>query len=134
MNDVKITCFEDLRVWQQGQELAADIYLLTETNKFIKTDFSLKDQLKSCSISISDNIAEGFEYNNNPDYYKFLRIAKGSCGELANKLLFIKRMKFDDESKLNQLITRTKALGNQIGALLIKVKSKIITDKKTKIT
>lgn len=132
MKNEKIQCFEDLRIWQQGQDLAVDIYMLADNNKFIKTDSSLKDQLKSCSISISDNIAEGFEYNNNPDYYKFLRIAKGSCGELANKLHFLKKMKFDEETLLNDLISRAKSLGNQIGALINKVKAKILSEKKRK--
>ena len=72
----KIISFEDLIVWQKAQELAVKIYQLAESNKFIKNDFTLKDQLKRSAISISDNIAEGFEYNNNPDFYRFLRIAK----------------------------------------------------------
>lgn len=58
----KIVSFEDLIIWQKAQELAAKIYQLADTNKFIVKDFTLKDQLKSASISISDNIAEGFEY------------------------------------------------------------------------
>jgi four helix bundle protein len=64
----KIVSFEDLIIWQKAQELAIKIYRLADTNKFIKNDFKLKDQLKSASISISDNISEGFEYNNNPDF------------------------------------------------------------------
>lgn len=67
----KITCFEDLIIWQKAQELAEKIYNLAELNKFIQKDFSLKDQLRSAALSISDNIAEGFEYNNNPDFIAF---------------------------------------------------------------
>jgi four helix bundle protein len=70
----KITCFEDLIVWQKAQDIAVKIYKLAEENDFIKRDFSLKDQFKRAAVSISDNIAEGFEYNNNPDFYRFLRI------------------------------------------------------------
>src|SRR3989337_878787 len=93
----KIVSFEDLIIWQKVQELAAKIYQLADTNKFIVKDFTLKDQLKSASISISDNIAEGFEYNNNPDFHRFFRIAKGSCGETCNKILFVKGLKYIDE-------------------------------------
>ena len=95
----KITCFEDLIIWQKAQELAEKIYILAESNKFIQKDFSLKDQLRSAALSISDNIAEGFEYNNNPDFYRFLRMAKGSCGEIRNKVRFILRMKFIEEKE-----------------------------------
>ena len=72
----KIISFEDLIIWEKAQQLAVKIYQLADTNKFIVKDFTLKDQLKSSSISISDNIAEGFEYNNNPDFHRFLRISK----------------------------------------------------------
>ncbi len=128
----KIISFEDLIVWQIAQELAVKIYQLAESNKFIKNDFTLKDQLKRSAISISDNIAEGFEYNNNPDFYRFLRIAKGSCGELRNKILFIKRLKNIEEIIGNDLNREATMLGRQLGELLKKVKLKMASEKKPK--
>ena len=128
----KIISFEDLVVWQKAQELAVKIYHLAELNKFIKNDFTLKDQLKRSAISISDNIAEGFEYNNNPDFYRFLRIAKGSCGELRNKILFIKRLKNIEETIGNELNKEATMLGGQLGELLKKVKLKMASEKKPK--
>lgn len=121
----KITSFEDLLIGQKAQELAEKIYKLVDDNKIISKDFSLKDQLKSAALSISDNIAEGFEYNNNPDFFRFLRISKGSCGEIRNKLLFIKRMSYEDHAVIINLCNETKELGNQIGKLMEKVKAKI---------
>lgn len=121
----RITSFEDLVVWQKAQELAAKIYLLADTNRCIVRDFTLRNQLKSAAISISDNIAEGFEYNNNADFHRFLRIAKGSCGEIRNKILFLQRMGYVDEVTSIDLIEATKALGRQIGRLIITVKEKI---------
>ena len=41
-------------------------------------------------MSLSDNITEGFEYNNNPDFIRYLKYAKGSCGELRSKLIILK--------------------------------------------
>lgn len=128
----KITSFEDLIIWQKAQELAEKIYLLADNNKFITKDFSLKDQLKSAALSISDNIAEGFEYNNNPDFHRFLRISKGSCGEIRNKILFIKRMKFIDENEAILLCNETRILGNQIGELIKKVKARISSARNTR--
>jgi len=130
----KIASFEDLIIWQKAQELAVKIYDLADSNKFIVKDFTLKDQLKSASISISDNIAEGFEYNNNPDFHRFLRISKGSCGETRNKVLFVKRLKYIDESTGNSLNAEAKLLAQQIGELIKKVKQKITEDKKIKPT
>ena len=128
----KIISFEDLIVWQKAQELAVKVYQLAELNKFIKNDFTLKDQLKRSAISISDNIAEGFEYNNNPDFYRFLRIAKGSCGELRNKILFMKRLNNIEETIGNDLNREATALGRQLGELLKKVKLKMASEKKHK--
>lgn len=128
----KIVSFEDLIIWQKAQELAAKIYQLADTNKFIVKDFTLKDQLKSASISISDNIAEGFEYNNNPDFHRFLRIAKGSCEETCNKILFVKRLKYIDENLGINLKEDATLLSRQIGELIKKVKQKITEDKKNK--
>jgi len=128
----KIISFEDLVVWQKAQELAVKIYHLAELNKFIKNDFTLKDQLKRSAISISDNIAEGFEYNNNPDFYRFLRIAKGSCGELRNKILFIKRLNNIEEAIGNDLNREATMLGRQLGELLKKVKLRMASEKKPK--
>lgn len=128
----KITCFEDLVIWQKAQEIAEKVYKLADSNSFIQKDLSLKNQLKSASLSISDNIAEGFDYNNNPDFYKFLRIAKGSCGETRNKLLFIKRMEYIDESTAKKLSEETNILGRQIGELMKKVKNRIQSEKNSR--
>jgi four helix bundle protein len=121
----KITCFEDLIIWQKAQDIAVKIYHLVEENNFIKKDFSLKDQFKSAAISISDNIAEGFEYNNNPDFHRFLRISKVSCGEIRNKIHFAKCLGFITEIMALDLINEVKTLGSQIGELMKKVKLKI---------
>jgi four helix bundle protein len=125
----KIKCFEDLIIWQKAQDMAVKIYKLVEQTDFIKKDFSLKDQFKTAVLSISDNIAEGFEYNNNPDFYRFLRISKGSCGEIRNKIHFIKRLEFISVEAAMELITEAELLGNQIGELMKKVKQKIKSSK-----
>jgi four helix bundle protein len=126
----KITSFEDLVIWQKAQDIAVKIYKLVEENDFIKKDFSLKNQFKSAAISISDNIAEGFEYNNNPDFFRFLRLSKGSCGEIRNKILFARRLEFINGSIAQSLIDEVKFSGNQIGGLMKKVKERIVLSKK----
>jgi len=109
----------------KAQDIAVKIYKLVEENNFIKKDFSLKDQFKSAAISIYDNIAEGFEYNNNPDFHRFLRISKGSCGEIRNKIHFARRLESITETTAQSLISEIKILGSQIGELMKKVKVRI---------
>jgi four helix bundle protein len=82
---MKITKFEDLNIWKLSIGITKSIYNLTEKNKFSK-DFGLRDQIRRASVSISSNIVEGFEKNNNNEFIRFLKIAKGSAGEVKNQL------------------------------------------------
>ncbi len=125
----KVICFEDLAIWRNAQELAVKIYKVIESSQIIRKDFSLTNQLRSAVLSISDNIAEGFEYNNNPDFYRFLRIAKGSCAELRSKIHFIKKMQYFEDDITWSLLKEITDLGKQIGLLMKKVKFRIRTTK-----
>jgi four helix bundle protein len=60
----KIERFEDLDIWNEAVDIGVEIYKLTSSSKLEK-DYSSKDQLRRAAISISNNIAEGFEYNSN---------------------------------------------------------------------
>ena len=71
----KIECFEDLFIWQKAIEFAKEIYLITE-KKGLKNDFGLKNQMRDSAVSISSNIAEGFERRSRKEYLNFLNIAK----------------------------------------------------------
>ena len=79
--------FEDLEIWKIA--IAADVYLLCDTEP-LKSDWGMKDQIRRAACSLSDNIAEGFEYNNNADFIRFLVYAKGSAGEFRSKLTILK--------------------------------------------
>ncbi len=121
-----ITSFEKLDIWNKAQELGALIYLLCDANSRIIKDFSFKDQIKRAALSISNNIAEGFEYNNNNDFYRYLRIAKGSCGEVQNCLLFSLKINYTNPQETGPIIEYTRTLGSQIGKLM-----KYLKDHKT---
>ena len=74
-----INLFEDLQIWQEARRLAKEIHLIAiETD--LKSDFRFKEQIKSSSGSVMDNIAEGFERDGNIEFRQFLSIAKGSAG------------------------------------------------------
>jgi four helix bundle protein len=53
--------FENLKVWHRAIELAVSVYKATESNKSLKQDFGLRDQMRRSSVSISSNISEGDE-------------------------------------------------------------------------
>jgi len=74
-----------LQVWQDSRNLVKSIYELTSNGSFSK-DYGLRDQIQRASVSIMNNIAEGFERNNNKEYIKFLGYSKGSAGEVRSML------------------------------------------------
>jgi four helix bundle protein len=79
---MKIMLFEDITTWQKSQELAI---LLYKEFKGIH-DFGFKNQLLRAAVSISNNIAEGFERNSDKDFSKYLHISKGSCSEVKSMI------------------------------------------------
>jgi four helix bundle protein len=69
---MKILKFEDSFVRQKSQILATEVRNIIKLNK----DYSFKDQLLRASVSVSNNIAEGFERKTNKELKQFLFIAK----------------------------------------------------------
>jgi four helix bundle protein len=99
----KIETFEDLEIWNKAIDLYVEVYSKCE-NSSLKNDFSAKDQLKRAILSISNNIAEGFEYENNLQFMRFLRYSKGSAGEVRSMIHAFYRTKQIDEATHKKLI------------------------------
>lgn len=55
--------FEDLEIWKEARRLSKLIFELT-----LQPEFKLKEQIKSASGSIMDNIAEGSERGGNMEF------------------------------------------------------------------
>lgn len=83
--------FEDLPVWNSAIELAVQVYALTDRVQFRRRR-SLRDQLERAAVSVSNNIAEGFERGTNNELLSFLYIARGSAGEVRSMLCLMERL------------------------------------------
>ena len=94
----KAESFEELEIWQKSIDLAIDFYTLIKT-ELLSKDYSLCDQIKRAVISVSNNIAEGFEYGSNKQFIKFLFIAKGSLGELRSMVILLDRLAYINTDK-----------------------------------
>jgi four helix bundle protein len=94
--------FEDLDLWKDAVKMGVLIYKITEEGKMAR-DFGARDQLRRAAISVSNNIAEGFEYNNNKAFVRFLMYAKGSAGELRSQLFVLKEAGIIEENKFHPL-------------------------------
>ncbi|MFZ0036195.1 MAG: four helix bundle protein [Candidatus Acidiferrales bacterium] len=88
---MKYNRFEELPVWSAAQDLAARIYSFTAKPSFIRQR-SLRDQLERAAVSISNNIAEGFERGTTQELLTFLYIARGSAGEVRSMLCLLERL------------------------------------------
>ncbi len=82
----KIKSFEDIQSWKKARALNKLIYSITLENIEFKKDYGLRDQIRRSSISITSNIAEGFDRETNKEFKRFLYIAKGSAAELKSQL------------------------------------------------
>jgi four helix bundle protein len=85
----EVTTFEDLEVWKRGCNLTVDIHVALAESK----DFALRGHMERSSLSIPSNIAEGAERDSTPEFIRFLRYSKGSCGELRTQLYVAERIR-----------------------------------------
>ena len=87
---MKIIKFEDILSWQKANKLALNTYSIFNLNK----DYWFRDQIQRCCVSISNNIAEGFERKSNNEFKRFLYIAKWSCWEFRSMLYLAKDLEY----------------------------------------
>src|SRR6267378_4702470 len=95
---MKYSRFEELPVWQSAIELAVQMYQLSSRPAF-KTRYSLRDQIERAAVSVSNNIAEGFERGTTQELLTFLYIARGSCGEVRSMLCLLERLPVFEDLK-----------------------------------
>jgi len=93
------------------------IYRTTKLDAF-QHDFSLKDQLRRSALSISSNIAEGYERETIKEFIRFLYIAKGSCGELRSQIYVSNKIGFLLEDNFNEIYDLSKILARKIQSLI----------------
>lgn len=91
--------FEEMKVWQETRNFVQNIYRTFRNNR----DFGFKDQIQRAAVSILNNIAEGFERNSDPEFARFIKIAKASCGEVRSMLYVaedLNYLPFDEAERL----------------------------------
>jgi four helix bundle protein len=116
----KTESFEDILVWQKGMEIVKQVYLISREGELCR-DFALRDQLRRAAISISTNIAEGFERASRKEYVNFLNYAKGSTGEVRSLLNVAVELGYLEPSQYEVLrqavLELSRYLANQIKSL-----------------
>ncbi len=113
-----IKTFEELPIWRLSLKITKEIYDITSINRFSK-DFGLRDQIRRAIVSVSSNIVEGFEKSNNNEFVRFLKIAKGSVGEVRNQLHIALAISYISNIEFKRLNEELINLGGQIGGFTL---------------
>jgi four helix bundle protein len=119
-----IKTFEDLKVWRDARLFVKMIYSFTN-NERMKNDFGYKDQLRRASVSILNNIAEGFERNNNKEYIRFLMYSKASVGEVRSMLYIALDIGYITQDQFNTAYEASLDIIKQLSNFIKYLKSNI---------
>ncbi|MDX9942025.1 MAG: four helix bundle protein [Bacteroidales bacterium] len=130
---MKVSHFEDLEVWKEARVLSQLVFKLTSCEKFSK-EFGLKNQIRNASGSVMDCIAEGFEREGNKEFFQFLSISKGSCGETRSQAYRAFDYHLISETDLNQLIETTTRLSKKNSSLYVLSPNKRLQRNQIQIT
>lgn len=109
--------FEDLEIWKLARELVRDVYELTQKKEFSK-DYSLKDQIRRSSVSVMNNISEGFESRTTKRFIDYLGRSKGSCGETRSVSYVALDCKYITESEFRMLYERCTTISKKTRKLM----------------
>ena len=114
---MRYTRFEDLPVWNTAIELAVEVYALTARPQF-RSHRTLRDQIERAAVSVSNNIAEGFERGTNNELVAFLYISRGSAGEVRSMLCLLNRLSpFQSlDTEINSVKMKAESCSRQLKA------------------
>ena len=114
---MKYARFEDLPVWKDAIELAVRTFALTARPCF-RGHAGTRTQLENAVLSISNNIAEGFERGTTQETLTFIYISRGSAGETRSMYCFIERLaEFEDfRSEISDLKLKAESISRQLRA------------------
>jgi len=111
---MKFERFEEIIAWQMSKALVTEIYRIF--NKSI--DYNYKNQILRASISVMNNIAEGFERKSNNEFKHFLFIAKGSSGEVRSMLYLGMELNYITQLQFIELKNKAEEISKMISGLI----------------
>jgi four helix bundle protein len=111
---MKVVRFEDLIAWQKAQDLAIYIYTAFAHLK----DFDFRSQIRSAVVSVSNNIAEGFDSSSKKEFNRFLGISRNSCNEVKSMTYLAFRLNYIDDKNKLELINHCKEVTRIIVGLM----------------
>lgn len=111
---MNITRFEEIISWQKGKELTRLVYREFSGSR----DFGFRDQIQRATVSIMNNIAEGFERKGNKEFRNFLFIAKGSCAEVRSMLHLAYDLHYVSKSSYENLLLKAEEISRLLSGFI----------------
>lgn len=111
---MRIEKFEDIIAWQKSKIFSINIYTTFKTS----ADFGFRDQILRASVSIMNNIAEGFERKGDKEFKHFLFIAKGSCGEVRSMLYLAQELEYVPKKKFDELYEQSVEISKMLSGFI----------------
>ncbi len=112
--EMKFERFEDIIVWQKSKYLVSELYKIFSQHK----DYNYKNQILRPSLSVMNNIAEGFERKSNNEFKHFLFISKGSAGEVRSMLHLGLDLNYFSKCQFKDLINKTQEISKMLSGLI----------------
>lgn len=118
---------KDLNYWKKSIKLLKEVYEITSA--FPDSEkFSLSNQIRRCSVSITSNIAEGAARNSSKEFLRFLYFSHGSSAELHTQLIISKNLNLISENHLDMVLTSLKEISRMIFGLIKSIENKTNSD------
>ncbi len=113
----KIKSFEEIEAWKKARVFTKKLYLISSEGNF-ERDFDLKRQIRRATVSISSNIAEGFERNTDKEFKYFLYVAKASAGEVRSQLYLAFDLSYIEEKRFKELLNEVTQISKLISGFI----------------
>ena len=108
--------FEELKSWQLSRQFTTKLYMISQNITF--KDIDLQRQIRRASVSLTSNIAEGFERNTDKEFIHFLYIAKGSAGEIRSQLYVALDLNYITELQFTELYSEIVEISKLLSGLI----------------
>lgn len=109
--------FEDIEAWREARKLAIAIYKITDNAKFGK-DWGMKDQIQRASVSVMNNIAEGFDSDSKAEFRRFLGIARRSCSEIQSILYIAVDLVYIEKEEFNEFYEQAEKVRRMVTSFM----------------
>lgn len=98
----KLTKFEDLKCWKSARILCKEVFI-SSTKGALGNDRDTRSQYRRATVSIMNNIAEGFGRFSKKEKIRFLEISVASANEVKSMLYLFEDISYYEKNKLIEL-------------------------------